>query len=112
MKTLAVAFLIATMTATTAAATMTCNAQGCRGIPHAAIAYPDGRVRIFPFNNTPIEGTQCTPVDQGRAIDLPAADGSSRIYSTLLAAKLAGRSVYVRTQDDDTPCRVVYVFLD
>jgi hypothetical protein len=95
-------------------ADMTCNAQGCTGVPYRVLAYPTGAVNIFPISSqAPIGGNegplQCIGVDNNRAIAIPDGPGKDRTYSMILASISTQKSIFIRTPDSTAPCNVGYV---
>lgn len=92
-----------------ASADMYCAAGSCTGIPDQVIAWADGNVTIFPNGNVALTGTTCTPVNYGKAISLSTSAGQEKMYSMLLAAQTAKKTVFIRLPDNNSACEVSYI---
>ena len=93
-------------------ANMSCSANGCTGTPEYIISWPAGYVTIYPHGGTAnaLNGeTDCTGTDNGKAIKLSESNGQDKMYSMLLSAMAANKSIFIRTQNNSAECEVVYI---
>ena len=88
---------------------MNCSGGFCHGVPDYVLVWPHGGVTVFPVGNNQIQGLTCSAVDSGRALSLPISEGQEKMYSTILAAITAKKSLTIRLPDSDETCIIQYI---
>ena len=106
--------VLSALSSFSAFANMTCTPNGCSGVPYKVLAYPNGKVNIWPIEGTPpIGGAEgpldCRGFDNNGAITIQAGEGQDRVYSMVLTSISTNKPIFIRTPNDaNSDCVIIY----